>query len=396
MASDSYSVVAYGLAAFVVYITSLTVYRLYFCPLARFPGPKLAALTNWYEFYYDVIREGDFTWQIQKLHKKYGKIQSSISTVPIIRPTAAKAPLFETTNMLENTQGPIIRITPTELHIVDPDYFDTLYSRSPGRRNKSTYFASRFGHASDAFSTADHDLHRNRRKAIAPFFSAAKITQFEPTIRAKIDILCKRLDEYVENTGSAVILSRAWMALTTDIISEYAFGKSYGQLASEGFEDTLHEALVTAYVTGHFALHFPVVFPILDALPQWLVKLTKPEIMPVVGLRKVRSHCPTRSHPAQINVTGGSRCGGQQDPRRRKRRPQVSLTRNHLPRAPQQPRPPPRRDLRRQARRRGAAHHRRRPNHHLVGPQCGELPPHGKPCHRCEDEGGVKRGRGAV
>lgn len=77
------------------------------------------------------------------------------------------------------------------------------------------------------------------------------------------------------------------MALTTDIISEYSFAKSYDHLDSPEFEETLHEALVAIYVTGHFALHFPVVFPILDMLPEWVVSWGKPEIMPVVGLRKV-------------------------------------------------------------------------------------------------------------
>jgi hypothetical protein len=30
------------------------------------------ALSRWYEFYYDVVKEGQFTLQIQKLHDKYG------------------------------------------------------------------------------------------------------------------------------------------------------------------------------------------------------------------------------------------------------------------------------------------------------------------------------------
>lgn len=59
---------------FMIYLVGLGVYRLYFSPIAAFPGPKLAALSNWYEFYHDVICQGQFTFKIQKLHKQYGKI----------------------------------------------------------------------------------------------------------------------------------------------------------------------------------------------------------------------------------------------------------------------------------------------------------------------------------
>ena len=180
--------------------------------------------------------------------------------------------------------GPIIRITPTEIHIDDPDYFDTLNCRT-GRRDKSTYFASRFGGASDCFSTVCHDLHRLRRKALSPFFSAAKITDIQPVIRAKVDKLCAKLTAY-QSSGQVVRLSRAWMALTTDIITEYAFAKSSDQLDSPDFADTLHEALIVIYTTGHFALHFPIVFPILDRLPEWFVRASQPDILPVVGMRK--------------------------------------------------------------------------------------------------------------
>ncbi len=48
-------------------------FRLYLSPLARFPGPKLAALTSWYEFYYDYFQRGRFTWKIKELHAQYGK-----------------------------------------------------------------------------------------------------------------------------------------------------------------------------------------------------------------------------------------------------------------------------------------------------------------------------------
>lgn len=55
-----------------LYLISVALYRLYFSPLAKFPGPKLAALTFWVEFYHDVIRRGQYTFQIVKMHEKYG------------------------------------------------------------------------------------------------------------------------------------------------------------------------------------------------------------------------------------------------------------------------------------------------------------------------------------
>jgi hypothetical protein len=57
---------------FVGYISSLIIYRLYLSPLARFPGPRLAAATAWYEFYHDAIRHGKYTFEIKKMHEQYG------------------------------------------------------------------------------------------------------------------------------------------------------------------------------------------------------------------------------------------------------------------------------------------------------------------------------------
>lgn len=54
------------------------IYRLYFSPLAKYPGPKLAAATRWYEFYYDVMKRNRFSWQIQKMHDQYGRMPFSV------------------------------------------------------------------------------------------------------------------------------------------------------------------------------------------------------------------------------------------------------------------------------------------------------------------------------
>lgn len=60
----------------ILYIVYLTVYRLFLSPISRFPGPKLAAWTFWYEFWYDVVAEPEYTFKIGRLHKEYGMWRS--------------------------------------------------------------------------------------------------------------------------------------------------------------------------------------------------------------------------------------------------------------------------------------------------------------------------------
>lgn len=64
--------------SFILYLTSLAFYRLVLHPLARFPGPKLAALTRYYETYYDVVHNGKYTFKIAELHEQYG-METSLS-----------------------------------------------------------------------------------------------------------------------------------------------------------------------------------------------------------------------------------------------------------------------------------------------------------------------------
>lgn len=60
------------IAAWVFYLIALTIYRLFFHPLAKLPGPKLAAISLYYEAYYDVLKGGVYMFKIDELHQTYG------------------------------------------------------------------------------------------------------------------------------------------------------------------------------------------------------------------------------------------------------------------------------------------------------------------------------------
>ena len=68
------AIAAYAVVAYVLYCGGIVLYRLFLSPLRKFPGPKLAAATQWYETYYEMFYKGGgmFTKHIKRLHDQYG------------------------------------------------------------------------------------------------------------------------------------------------------------------------------------------------------------------------------------------------------------------------------------------------------------------------------------
>lgn len=66
-------IIALSLFLSVLYGSVVAFYRLYFAPVAAFPGPLLAGLTFFYQFYYDWVKSGQYYLKVEEMHKKYGK-----------------------------------------------------------------------------------------------------------------------------------------------------------------------------------------------------------------------------------------------------------------------------------------------------------------------------------
>ena len=180
-----------------------------------------------------------------------------------------------------------MRVNPYELHISDPDYYDTLYSGPGSKRDKWGWQAKLFGNSLSMFGTVPHDLHRLRRGALNPFFSKQAVTRLEPMIRELIEKLCVRFEKCRE-TGEPVETGQAYAALTTDIITKYAFRTSYGCIDDPDWKWSWPKAMNDGTKTVHLNKQYGFIFPAMQATPEFIVKMIDPGVMNIINFQKVR------------------------------------------------------------------------------------------------------------
>ncbi|EEU41816.1 uncharacterized protein NECHADRAFT_87909 [Fusarium vanettenii 77-13-4] len=240
---DKPAIAAAGAAGlfWISYLVCEVIYNLFFHPLSKFPGPKIAAIGTYYEFYHDVIRDGTYLWRIEEMHRKY---------------------------------GPVVRINADELHIHDPDFYSKVYAGSK-RVNKYGPAVAAFTVPRATLATIDHDVHRLRRSILNPYFSKRAVTMLEPLINDKVDRLCGRLEEWI-GQGTPVDLDAAMAALTADIVSIYFYGKDFDYLGGKDFKFVVRDAILGLIRFYHFSRFVPAVANFINSLPIPIVRMIQP------------------------------------------------------------------------------------------------------------------------
>ncbi|KAJ9602459.1 hypothetical protein H2200_013002 [Cladophialophora chaetospira] len=226
------------------------IYRLSFHPLAKFPGPKLAAATYWYEYYYDVSKKGRFIWQIMDLHRQY---------------------------------GPVVRINPNELHFNDPDFYEEIYHGKKYRTHRDRWYNLDYIGEGLAFTT-DHDVHARRRSALSPYFSMQSIRALEPRITDVVATMMDRLRK-AHQAGQTVNLYHMFSAYALDIVSQYAFGKdlSMNFINHPEFGKSWAELTTGSIGLNNFARQYKWVMSALMSIPDSLMVAMNPQLARFLG-----------------------------------------------------------------------------------------------------------------
>lgn len=123
-------------SASIAFYVASAFYNVFFHPLRHIPGPKLAAATYIPEFYWDVLRGGMYQKRILLMHEEYGmsnpKHHFNMSS-DVLSPDRLLTTKLDDYAI---TLGPVVRISPNEVHCSDWRFIDEIYASGSRKRDK--------------------------------------------------------------------------------------------------------------------------------------------------------------------------------------------------------------------------------------------------------------------
>ncbi|KAI0416351.1 cytochrome P450, partial [Xylaria grammica] len=221
------------------------VYRLTSHPLARIPGPKLAAMSYWYEIYYEIVLGGKYFKRIKDMHTEY---------------------------------GPIIRINPDEVHFNDAEFINDIYPTTGRKTDKPLWVGRRSGTPDSIVATLNHEKHRIRRNSVSTFFSAASVARVEPKIKKSLQKMIERWDKLGQGGGTVLRMLMVFQAYASDVVTSYAFGDSFNFLDDEDWGEQYFSSQDKYFQLTHIFGCFPIAMTLINNLPAWVMGIFNPNL----------------------------------------------------------------------------------------------------------------------
>ncbi|KAF8247342.1 cytochrome P450 [Wilcoxina mikolae CBS 423.85] len=211
------------LLLFLAFWLILIIYRIWFHPLSHIPGPRLAAATYLYHAYYQVYKGGMFFKKRPELLAKY---------------------------------GPVVRISPTNVEIYDPELYHSVYGQKSQYLKDPQHYRRMAGGRSSAFAL-DPQEHRLRRKLINPMLSKKAVNDAaDAIIYGVVDKFISVMEKLSED-GNPIPIANGFYCVTVDIISAYLFGEAWNMLDEPGLKGEWLDSLMSIANHTNLGQHFP-------------------------------------------------------------------------------------------------------------------------------------------
>jgi cytochrome P450 len=182
------------------------IYRVYFHPLSKFPGPRYSAFTRLPHLL--AITKGVLPSYVARLHEEYGDV---------------------------------VRISPDELSFIDPSAWKDIYGHGSkeGKGSAPPKNWVRYGKtvngASSLIVTQGNAEHARARKIFTPAFSDRALTQQAPLFTKYADQLVSLLKEGAKQ-GVKFDMVRMYNFTTFDVMGDLTFGEPLHMLDSGEYD----------------------------------------------------------------------------------------------------------------------------------------------------------------
>ncbi|KAJ5772901.1 hypothetical protein N7457_007797 [Penicillium paradoxum] len=246
------------LTLLVVYMIGWTIYTLFFHPLSRYPGPKLAAITPMVHLLWDI--QGKQHSTIKMLHDKYGDVVRIAPNALAYRAASAWKDIYG-----HRKKG-------QRIFLKDP----ALYAPTPNGVN--------------AIITANEDDHSRMRRLLTHAFSNKALREQEEILHTYADMFIEKLQGLIGSAASQNIDIAQWFNFTTfDLIGDLAFGEPFGCLSNSTYHWWVLIILDAVKASAYLKIFwfYPFLLPLVQVLvPKHLIE--KRESSFKLSVEKVR------------------------------------------------------------------------------------------------------------